>query len=99
MGNPGQPGHDPNQMKRKQKILIAIALAYALLLCWSLHYNQIFIKPGRMPQYIGHNLQEHGKTTQILPHAAAPGDTLSHYGILGPRRRQDTAAANCRPRL
>jgi hypothetical protein len=77
-------------MKKQHKILIGIAGVYGILLCWSLNYNKINIKPGRMPVYIGHNLQEHGKTTQILPHPSAIGDTLSHDGLLGARRRQDT---------
>jgi hypothetical protein len=39
-------------MKKQHKILIGIAGAYAFLLCWSLNYNNITIKPGRMPTYI-----------------------------------------------
>jgi hypothetical protein len=77
-------------MKKQHKILIGVAGAYALLLCWSLNYNKINIKPGHMPSYIGHNLQDHGKTTQILPHSPTISDTLSHHGLLGARRWKDT---------
>lgn len=39
--------------KRQRQILIGFVIAFALLLLWSLGYNQINIKPGYAPKYIG----------------------------------------------
>jgi hypothetical protein len=84
-------------MKKQHRILIAAATAYALLLGWFLNDNQINIKPGLMPTYIGHNLQDHAKTTQILPRPAATGDTLPHHGLYRLRRRKDTTGTTSFP--
>jgi len=39
--------------EKQKQTLIVFAAVFALLLIWSLSYNQINIKPGYAPKYIG----------------------------------------------
>lgn len=40
---------------RQKQILLLFGVTFALLLILTLGYNQITIKPGYVPQHIGHN--------------------------------------------
>lgn len=42
-------------MKKQKNLFLAIAIAYALLLAWSLGHNEINLKPTDAPRYIGRN--------------------------------------------
>jgi hypothetical protein len=42
-------------VSRQKQMLLLFAATFALLLILTLGYNQITIKPGYVPQHIGHN--------------------------------------------